>query len=82
MTKKLTTDEMLVEIVQYNYECHGFPYVFMDYSQTFKTWSITWRNPVKFENEDCRNARTPNEACKKALEFIKNNPNIFKKKSV
>lgn len=76
----MTTDEMLLEIVSYKYESYGFPYVFMDYSQTFKTWSITWRNPVKFKNEEERHTNTPNEACKKALEFIKDNPEIFTKK--
>jgi len=73
----MTTDEMLIEIVKYDYDCAGFPYVFMDYSQTRKTWSITWRNPIKFENKDCRDAPTPNEACKKALDYIKSNPSIF-----
>jgi len=73
----MTTDNMIIEIVKYNYDCYGFPYVFMDYSQTRKMWSITWRNPIAFLNEDCRDAKTPNEACKKALDYIKTNPNIF-----
>ena len=75
----MSTDEMLIEIVKYKYESAGFPYVFLDYSQYFKTWSITWRNPMGFSNEKQTNGNTPNEACKKALEFIKNNPKIFKK---
>lgn len=75
----MTTDEMLIEIVSYEYEAFGFPYVFIDYSQSFKHWSVTWRNPVKFKNEKQTNAPTPNEACKKALEFIKANPDIFTK---
>lgn len=75
--KELTTDEMLWEIVKYKYECNGFPYVFLTY--TFDAWEIVWRNPVDFSNEKQTNASTPNEACKKALEFIKNNPKIFKK---
>ena len=75
--KELTTDEMLIEIVKYNYKSAGFPYVFMDYSQSFKYWSITWRNPVDFSNEKETQGKTPNEACKKALKFIKNNPSIF-----
>ena len=75
----MSTDEMLIEIVSYKYQSYGFPYVFMDYSQTFKTWSITWRNPVKFKNDEERNGSTPNEACKRALEFIKDNPKIFTK---
>lgn len=73
------TDKMLIEIVSYKYESAGFPYVFLDYSQTFGTWGITWRNPRKFSNGEQTEGRTPNEACKKALEFIKNNPEIFKK---
>jgi hypothetical protein len=73
----MTTDEMLIEIVKYNYKTAGFPYVFMDYSQFRKTWSITWRNPVDFVNQDTREGKNPNEACKKALEFIKSNPSIF-----
>ena len=77
----MTTDEMLIELVKYEYECAGFPYVFMDYSMTRKTWSITWRNPMEFENKDCREAPTPNEACKRALDFIHDNPSIFKYRS-
>jgi len=73
----MTTDEMLIEIIKYNYKSVGFPYVFLDYSQFYKVWSITWRNPVHFSNEKQTNAPTPNEACKKALEFIKSNPSIF-----
>jgi hypothetical protein len=75
----MNTDEMLIEIVSYKYKSFGFPYVFMDYSQHYKKWSITWRNPVDFANEEFRNADTPNEACKKALDFIKNNPMLFSK---
>ena len=75
----MTTDEMLIEIVSYKYKSFGFPYVFLDYSQTFKAWSITWRNPNGFSNDDERMCKTPNEACKKALEFIINNPKIFSK---
>lgn len=77
--KELTTDEMLIEIVSYKYDSAGFPYVFLDYSQYFGYWAITWRNPMKFSNEKQAQGKTPNEACKKALEFIKNNPNIFTK---
>jgi hypothetical protein len=73
----MTTDEMLIEIVNYNYKSHGFPYVFLDYSQSFKYWSITWRNPAEFSNDKQANGKTPNEACVKALEFIKSNPSIF-----
>ena len=76
----MTTDEMLLYIVSYKYKSHGFPYVFLDYSQTFKEWSITWRNPVEFSNKEQLKGDTPNEACKKALEFIKENPEIFTKK--
>jgi hypothetical protein len=75
----MTTDEMLIEIVKYKYKACGFPYVFMDYSQTTKTWSITWRNPIDFVNDKQTDAPTPNEACKRALEFIKNNPYLFLK---
>ena len=75
--KELTTDEMLIEIVSYNYKSFGFPYVFMDYSQHYKKWAITWRNPTEFSNEKQTEASTPNEACKKALKFIKSNPSIF-----
>jgi hypothetical protein len=75
----MTTDKMLIEIVSYKYESAGFPYVFLDYNQFFDYWSITWRNPVKFSNEEKRHGKTPNEACQKALEFIKSNPNIFKR---
>ena len=74
---EMTTDEMLSEIVRYKYKSIGFPFVFMDYSQTWNTWSITWRNPIDFINTDSRKASTPNEACKKALEFINSNPNLF-----
>lgn len=73
----MTTDEMLIEIVKYKYESYGFPFVFLDYNQSFKDWSITWRNPVKFNNDDKLKGKTPNEACKNALDFIKNNPDIF-----
>lgn len=73
----MTTDEMLIEIVKYSYKSAGFPYIFLDYSQSFKYWAITWRNPVDFSNHNQTNAPSPNEACKNALEFIKNNPNIF-----
>jgi hypothetical protein len=75
----MSTDEMLKEIISYKYKSLGFPYVFMDYSQTLKKWSITWRNPVDFTNEPFRNADTPNEACKKALEFIESRPMLFSK---
>ena len=75
----MTTDEMLIEIVSYKYKSAGFPYVFMDYSQTFKAWAITWRNPREFSNEDSAHAKTPNEACKKAIDFIDQNPKWFSK---
>ena len=75
----MTTDEMLIEIVSYKYDCMGFPYIFMAYSKITKTWSIIWRNPSAFINEDCREAKTPNEACKLALQFIHENPLLFKK---
>lgn len=75
----MTTDEMLIEIVNYKYKSSGFPYVFMDYSQFYKSWSITWRNPCDFSNQEQTKAKTPNEACKKALEFIKQNPLFFTK---
>jgi len=68
---------MLIEIVNYSYKSAGFPYVFADYSQSKKKWSITWRNPMKFINEKQTQADTLNESCKKALEFISNNPQIF-----
>ena len=74
---EMTTDEMLTEIVRYKYKSNGFPFVFMDYSQTLNTWSITWRNPIEFVNDKQTDASTPNEACKKALEFINSNPNLF-----
>jgi hypothetical protein len=32
----MTTDEMLIEIVNYKYKSFGFPYVFVDYSQSQK----------------------------------------------
>jgi hypothetical protein len=75
----MTTDEMLIEIVSFKYKAFGFPYVFMDYSQSKKKWSITWRNPQDFTNEDNTESDSPNETCKKALDFIKSNPEIFKK---
>ena len=77
---------MLIEIVSYKYKSHGFPYVFLDYSQDFKYWAITWRNPADFNNGDSgfmdklninTHSDTPNEACIKALKFIKDNPHIF-----
>jgi hypothetical protein len=76
----MTTDEMLIEIVSYKYKCSGFPYVFMDFSQSRKAWSITWRNPRDFTNEPKMEANTPNEACKKALQFINDNPQFFNKR--
>lgn len=75
----MTTDKMLIEIVKYKYKSAGFPYVFLDYNQYFKFWSITWRNPIDFINDNQTKGDTPYEACKNALEFIKNNPNIFTK---
>lgn len=74
----MTTDEMLIEIVKYKYESSGFPYVFLDYSQTFNYWSVTWRNPVKFSNKEQARGKTPHEACENAMVFIKSNPQIFK----
>lgn len=76
---EVTTDELLIEIVSYQYKSAGFPYVFLDYSLTFRQWEVTWRNPVKFSNERQTMGQTPREACKKALEFIKANPDIFYK---
>ena len=76
-TRAMTTDEMLIEIVSYKYKSSGFPCVFMDYSQAFKAWSITWRNPIDFSNNNDMLSKTPNEACNKAIEFINNNPKIF-----
>jgi hypothetical protein len=73
----MNTDEMLIEIVKYKYNSAGFPYIFLDYTPTFNFWSITWRNPTAFSNEEQTKAQTPNEACKKALEFIKSNPRLF-----
>ena len=76
----MTTDEMLIEIAEYKYDASGFPHVFMDYSQHYKRWSITWRNPIDFNNSDKTKGQTPNEACKNALKFIKDNPEIFNHK--
>ena len=78
----MTTDEMLIEIVNYKYQSYGFPYVFLDYSQTFKTWSISWRNPIQFTNTDDRHGETPNDACKKAIDFIRANPDKFTHKPI
>lgn len=75
----MTTDEMLIEIVSYKYESFGFPHVWLDYSQSFKCWTITWRNPAKFSNEKQTQGETPNESCIKALKFINDNPEIFYK---
>jgi hypothetical protein len=75
----MTTDEMLIEIISYQYNTYGSQYVFLDYSYMFKTWSITWRNPVEFSNDDKLLSATPREACEKALQFINERPNIFKK---
>jgi len=75
----MTTDEMLIEIVKYDYKASGFPYVFLNYSDYNRKWSIIWRNPVDFNNEKQTDSDSPNEACKKALEFIKSNPSIFSK---
>ena len=75
----MTTDEMLIEIVNYKYEAYGFPFVFLDYNYSFKRWAITWRNPAKFTNSDLTYGSTPNEACKNALEFIKSKPEVFTK---
>lgn len=75
----MTTDEMLIEIVSYKYESFGFSHVWIDYSQTFKVWSVIWRNPSKFSNEQQTYGKTPHEACVKALKFIKDNPKIFYK---
>lgn len=75
----MTTDEMLIEIVKYKYKSSGFPYVFLDYSQHFNAWSITWRNPNDFSNTDKMLSKTPNAACKKAIEFINQNPKWFTK---
>ena len=48
----MTTDEMLIEIQKNEYKSFGFPYVFLSYSSSFNYWSITWRNPADFSNED------------------------------
>lgn len=75
----MTTDEMLIEIIQYDYKSYGFPYVFMSYSKTWNVWNINWRNPVSFVNEKQAEGSTPNEACNNAMKFIKDNPKMFKK---
>lgn len=75
----MTTDEMLIEIVSYKYKSYGFSHVFLDYSDMLNQWSISWRNPIDFDNSEKTKAETPYEACKKALEFIKSNPDIFTK---
>jgi hypothetical protein len=75
----MTTDEILTEIVSYQYKSVGLPFVFLDYNQMDGYWSVTWRNPIGFSNEKQTAALTPNEACRKALEFIKSNPQIFSK---
>jgi hypothetical protein len=75
---KLTTEEMLIEISSYKYKSYGFSCVFLTY--TLGTWEIIWRNPHEFSNNDQTLSSTPNEACKKALEFIKNNDKLFTKK--
>jgi len=78
----MTTDETLIEIVSYNYKASGFTYVFLNYCYFTKKWSIVWRNPINFSNGKQTEATTPNEACKKALEFILSNPNIFSKNNL
>lgn len=75
-----TTDEMLMEIAKYDYKCFGFPHFFLDYNNSSKMWSILWRNPHDFTNNHQKDAINPHEACKRALEFIKSNPQLFKKK--
>jgi len=74
-----TTDEMLLEIVQYDYKTYGYPFVFLDYDKTASIWSITWRNPVEFTNQGQTYSKTPNGACKRALDFINRNLHLFKK---
>lgn len=77
-----------MEIVKYKYKSYSFPYVFLNYNQRFEYWSVTWINPVDFVNGNDlfmdkvninTHANTPKESCKKALKFIKDNPQIFKK---
>ena len=87
---EMTTDEMLSEIVTYNYESYGFPYVFLDFSYQTKLWEVTWRNPKNFKNSSFdifeptprsnAKGKTPKEACKRAMKFILENPNLFKKR--
>lgn len=73
----MSTDQMLNEIVNYDYEAYGFPHVFLDYNRDRGTWQILWRNPVKFNNERMTEADTPKESCEKALQFIKGAEGIF-----
>jgi len=77
----MTTDEALAEIVSYRYESNFFNKVSIHSSvRANGQWIVAWLSPVKFKNNASRYAKTPNEACLKALEFIKNNPQFFTKK--
>ena len=73
----MTTDEMLTEIAKYKYNSYVYKQTRLVYSQTFKDWRIEWADPIDFDSASITNATTPNESCKKALEFINSNPNLF-----
>jgi len=76
----MTTDQALAEIASYRYESTFFNKVSIHSSFDHGQWLVSWSWPMKFKNESSRYAKTPNEACLKALEFIKNNPQFFTKK--
>lgn len=51
------------------YEAFGFAHVFLDYRYNDKKWSVTFRNPVNFDNPKIRETN-PLDACHKMIDFL------------
>lgn len=61
-----------------SYNSYGFPVLFLDYNYAFKKWSISFRNPVDFENPNTE-SKTAIEACHRMLDFMNKRSLALKK---
>jgi len=58
-------------VEQINYNSFGFPVVFLSFDYTLtQKWSVSFRNPVNFENPDTDDI-DPVKSCHKMFEFLR-----------
>ena len=63
-------EECMIILSKGHYKSSGFPFVFLDYNYTYGTWSVSFRNPVNFDNPGIAEP-TPLKAVHKMFDFLK-----------